>query len=344
MSTQGQPAHQLRQLVPRDAISPIYSPRFEPGVSKLGSIVRSPVRSGDLVIGVELNGESKAYPLGPLTYREMVNDFVGGVPILVTWEPSSYTVLVVDRRVAGKPHTFGNKGALLAGGMTWWDHETGSIWSQPSGRAVGGSLKGTGLDLIAADLVPWSTWLAHHPDTLVLRPETLVLELSELVLSAPGQRFRPDFVIGIVLGEKAKAYPFTSLSEAGVLNDLLGHTPVAVLADAGTKAVHVFVREVGGTELEFTLEDGRLTDRQTDSTWSPADGMAVDGPLQGSRLERLAYITAFQRAWQGFYPGSEVYGVAHAIRHPGEAVQASTLRGSRPQQGSNRSPIARPPG
>jgi hypothetical protein len=68
----------FRQLLPKDAIRPIYEPRFAPG--KLTSLDRE-----ELVIGVEINEESKAYPIGPLRAREMVNDVVGGVPVLVTW-------------------------------------------------------------------------------------------------------------------------------------------------------------------------------------------------------------------------------------------------------------------
>ena len=69
---------QYRQLLPRDAINPIYEPRFV-------TAENASLDPGELVIGVELNGESKAYPIGPLVRREMVNDTVGGVPILVTW-------------------------------------------------------------------------------------------------------------------------------------------------------------------------------------------------------------------------------------------------------------------
>ena len=68
----------FRQLIPQDTILPVYAPRFVPGVS-------AKLNPGELVIGVEINGESKAYPIGPLNFREMVNDVVGGVPILVTW-------------------------------------------------------------------------------------------------------------------------------------------------------------------------------------------------------------------------------------------------------------------
>ena len=69
---------QYRQLLPQDAILPIYEPRFV-------TAEKAGLDPGELVIGVELNGESKAYPIGPLVRREMVNDTVGGVPILVTW-------------------------------------------------------------------------------------------------------------------------------------------------------------------------------------------------------------------------------------------------------------------
>ena len=68
----------FRQLIPRDAIKPVYRPKFVPAQSAV-------LNPQDLVIGVAINGESRAYPVGLLISREMVNDRVGGVPILVTW-------------------------------------------------------------------------------------------------------------------------------------------------------------------------------------------------------------------------------------------------------------------
>ena len=67
------------QLVSRDGIAPIYEPtvRTPDEVTELGP--------RELVIGVSVNGQSRAYPIRPLRFREMVNDELGGVPILVTW-------------------------------------------------------------------------------------------------------------------------------------------------------------------------------------------------------------------------------------------------------------------
>ena len=66
------------QLLARDAIFPIYEPEF----STAGN---APYDDEELVIGVEIDGEAKAYAIGPLNGREMVNDTIGGVPVLVTW-------------------------------------------------------------------------------------------------------------------------------------------------------------------------------------------------------------------------------------------------------------------
>ena len=69
---------QFRQLLPRDAIAPVYNALFMPAES-------ATLPPDELVIGVEINGESKAYPVSPLNFREMVNDTLGGIPILVSW-------------------------------------------------------------------------------------------------------------------------------------------------------------------------------------------------------------------------------------------------------------------
>ena len=66
------------RLLPRDAILPIYEPEFAPAEE-------APYADDELVIGVEINGEAKAYAIGPLNSREIVNDTLGGRPILVTW-------------------------------------------------------------------------------------------------------------------------------------------------------------------------------------------------------------------------------------------------------------------
>ena len=185
--------------------------------------------------------------------------------------------------------------------MTWWDHQTESVWSQPWGMAINGPLKGATLELIPASIVPWATWLVDHP-------ETLVLKVKGGLFGAPREGFREGYVIGVTLGEHSKAYPFPAAAERAIINDYVGPFPVVVLADEGTKGVHVYLRVVGGTELQFDLMEGQLVDRETGTRWDLVRGLAVEGPLEGQSLQQVPYITSFDWAWDDFYPHSEFYG------------------------------------
>jgi hypothetical protein len=70
--------YSISQLLPRDGIAPIYDPHFT-------SAELADYEDNELVMGVEINGDARAYPVGFLQHREMVDDVVGGTPILVSW-------------------------------------------------------------------------------------------------------------------------------------------------------------------------------------------------------------------------------------------------------------------
>ena len=69
-----------RDRIPRDAINPVYSPKFV-SPHELGAALLP----DELVMGLSVDGDARAYPVGIMRIREMVNDVVGGVPLLVTW-------------------------------------------------------------------------------------------------------------------------------------------------------------------------------------------------------------------------------------------------------------------
>jgi hypothetical protein len=78
------PAQDLRPeeivtILPKDAIPAILSPSFEEGSNVPW------LKGKDIVIGVEINGDSRAYPVPILSRVEIVNDRVGGIPIAVSW-------------------------------------------------------------------------------------------------------------------------------------------------------------------------------------------------------------------------------------------------------------------
>ncbi len=206
-----------------------------------------------------------------------------------------------DRRVDGEALVFGNQGALLLANMTWWDHKTGSIWTQLTGEAIAGPLEGTKLQLIPMSIAPWNTWFEQHPDTVELSgpDDYFFLDREELP--------RDRFVIGIALGNDAKGYPYEIASQERVINDTIGDTPILVYVDPATRSIHTYLRQVDDRALTFEMRDGSLIDLDTGSVWEPSRGVALDGDLKGDVLFEIPYVTSFDWAWMNFYPDTDFY-------------------------------------
>jgi hypothetical protein len=205
---------------------------------------------------------------------------------------------VHDRRIEGETYVFGNAGGLYKSAMTWWDHKTRSIWSQPIGRALAGALKDTELTLLPAQVTTWGNWKSTYPETLVMTND---LER----ISFRRQGFSKDFVIGLHLEDQDKAYYFTDVESAGVINDRMDDFDVLVWAAEGD--YRTYLRQVGDIVLSFRYDDGVLKDIETGSTWDVKRGLATDGPRKGDGLQPVPSLTSFDWAWWDFYPGSEIY-------------------------------------
>ena len=208
-----------------------------------------------------------------------------------------------DRRIDGKPHVFGNYGALYMNAMTWYDHETQSFWSQPTGTSLRGEYKGVRLEMIPSAVMPWGTWRREHPDTLLL--DSLVSPGARAYVPFNGQR--GEYVVGVALGNHAKAYPFDLVSQQVVTNDRIGELPLVVYANPDDGSVHVYAGVIGGRELQFEWVQGQLKDRETGTRWDPTNGFALEGPLQGRLLRAIPTSTAYDWAWIDFYPHSTLY-------------------------------------
>ncbi|MDX1690989.1 MAG: DUF3179 domain-containing (seleno)protein [Acidimicrobiia bacterium] len=280
----------FRQLVPRDHILPVYDPVFVPAGE-------SPWGDEDLVIGVAIDGDARAYPVGFLDRREMVVDTVGGVPVLVSWCPLCGTAMVHDRTVGERVLVFGNQGALFGNAMTWWDHDTGSVWSQPLGEAILGPRSGQTVELIPSVTTSWGAWRSAHPTTLALDAP-----------AGSASAELDDLVIVVDLGRSAVAYPVAALRSVGVANDIVASRPVAVVLDpAGSDRWSVFSREVDGGEVVLAVDGGRLVDTRTRSVFDAVTGVGLEGPLQGAVLDRLPASTSFPADVPTFWPGARTW-------------------------------------
>lgn len=278
----------IRWVVSRDGIRPIYEPAFI-------APDESPVEPEDLVIGVVVGDDVRAYPVGLLAAREIVNDTVGDVPVIVSWCPLCGTGSVHRRAIDGDEVVFGNQGALWGNAMTWFDHDTGSIWSQPLGMAIAGPHEGTRLELMPSTLTTWQEWQEAHPDTLILDGPSYW----------PGTTLE-DLAVVVEIGDDSVAYPMTAITEAGVINDEVGGIPIAVIGSQPRQWA-LFERRAGGDVLILEPTESGLVDSETGSTWNPTTGEATAGPMAGQVLESVPALTVFPADFPTFWPSGRIY-------------------------------------
>lgn len=149
---------------PKDGIPSIDDPQFRPA-SEIEDIA-----DNEPVIRLELNGDIRAYPLRVLTWHEIVNDTVGGVPVAVTYCPLCNAALVFRRVVAGEPTSFGTTGMLRHSDLVMYDRTTESWWQQFTGEAIVGERTGDKLEMVPAQVVAFGAFRAEAPEGKVLVP------------------------------------------------------------------------------------------------------------------------------------------------------------------------------
>jgi len=149
---------------PKDGIPSIDDPQFLP-VSEITDLdAREPVMSLDIA------GDARAYPLRILMWHEIVNDTVGGRPVVVTYCPLCNAALVFDRVIDGEPDTFGTTGKLRNSDLVMYDRRTESWWQQFTGEAIVGAKTGDTLAMIPSRLEAFERFKARYPDGKVLVP------------------------------------------------------------------------------------------------------------------------------------------------------------------------------
>ena len=131
------------------------------------------------VLGLEIDGEAKAYPIDLLIRHEVVNDVVGGEPVFAAYCILADLGAIYSREIDGRVHTFALSGYTYYDPEVWdgmdgfvlWDRETESLWWPLIGEAVSGPLLGTPMkvyDESAWAQTTWGEWKAQHPESVVL--------------------------------------------------------------------------------------------------------------------------------------------------------------------------------
>ena len=340
-----EPAHSidLDQIIsggpPPDGIPPIDDPVYE-AVDDAADWLddTSPV----MVVDVE--GDVRAYPLAILTWHEIVNDVVGGVPLVVTYCPLCNSALVFERTVAGPDGEevldFGTSGRLYLSNLVMYDRQHRNLWTQFEGEGVVGErFLGTQLTRLPAWLFGFGELRDLHPDAQVLSRETGYARdygrnpytgydtpdnSPFLFRGELDERFPPMTRFVGLAGEEAVAVPLDELEDERVTTVELDGRDIAVVwapgqssaldtpsidagRDVGQTAAFVAELDRATVELAPADEDGRFVDTVTGSTFD-LRGRALDGPLAGEQLTAIPHDDTFWFVWVAFRPDTVVAG------------------------------------
>jgi hypothetical protein len=321
----------------------------------------------DYVLGITINGESRAYPTRFVWFHHVVNDKVSKAGaetfFAVSYCSVCNTGIAFDPMVNGKPVRFDFFG-LYNGVVTLCERETESVLLQVTGEFVRGPLLGTQLKMLPILDTTWGKWKALHPDTAVMSPDPR-FQKGYRAKGDPEPRgydrfpapfFKPTvtrsdkrlppfdkvLAVSVLVAEKDgkpaaplhRAYPIKALQESlGVVNDTLGNTPLAVLFDPKTTTAVAVSRFLDGKTL--TLEarkqgDGTTAfyDKETGTRWS-IEGVAEDGPLKGKRLEPVNNHLSQWYGWVAYYPETTIYGRTDPPQ-PAPGTEVTPEQGSKP--------------
>lgn len=248
---------------PRDGIPSIDQPRF------IGVNEAAFMDDDDRVLGVQIRGQDRAYPIAILNWHEVVNDRIDNQHFVVTYCPLCGTGMVFAANFADSALQFGVSGLLYNSDVLLYDRVTGSLWSQILGRAISGPLKGTPLPQIPAMHTTWARWKEQNPRTLVLSTDTgyrrdysqspyrgyertprLYFDVSS---RAPRTYHPKALVMGVTRNGVQRVYPFDELRRFGrsEFSDTVNGAAVQVHWDEAASSAHLTDAE--GKPLPTTI-------------------------------------------------------------------------------------------
>ncbi|MCC2647411.1 MAG: hypothetical protein K0S67_107 [Nitrososphaeraceae archaeon] len=303
---------------PPDGIPSIDNPKFIQ-IRKAEEFLED----SDLVVGLNINGDIRAYPLQILVWHEIVNDKVGNTPVAVTYCPLCFTNQVFNRTMNdGQILEFGTSGKLYNSNLVMYDRTTKSLWSQAMAQGIGGTFAGIKLERIPFDVAYWKEWKQLYPDSKVLSTDTGSTrpygadpygdyytngEILFPVSNSDDRVGLKEIVIGLENKGQYKAFKLQEIEGKRVINNQVNGKPIVLLSLHPFMA-RVYDPVVNGQTLEFNynIKDKKFVDKQTNSMWN-FDGKSISGQMKGKQLTRLSFDEGFWFEWVAFHPKTELY-------------------------------------
>jgi hypothetical protein len=291
-----------------------------PETTSFAKAGQNKIPTKQLIVGVNIDGVSKAYPIEIIGYHHQVRDTVSGKPIMVTYCTVCRTGRVFSPVINGKTENFRLVGMDHFNAM-FEDSETKSWWRQVNGEAIIGPLKGKLLDEIPSEQMSLSSWISHHPDTWIMQPDSVFKENYDKMKNYDEGKSKGDltkhdslswneksWIVGVQIGMESRAYDWNDLQKTRIINDVLASEPLAVVIEPDSVSFHAFSRIVENDTLTFSLSNSANTmmDTKTNSMWN-WNGSCVSGEMEGKKLKPIQSYQEYWHSWRTFRPQTTKY-------------------------------------
>ena len=270
---------------------------------------RNKVDTGRLIVGIDINGQARAFPIQFIGYHHQVRDTEGGQPVMVSYCTVCRTGRVFSPVVDGHTESFRLVGMDHFNAM-FEDSTTGSWWRQANGEAIAGPAKGKVLIEIPSRQVKLSEWLVLHPNSLIMQADSaLRTNYSDSTSYETGASRKPltgtdtaswhdkSWVVGITVNGQSKAYDWNRLRREKCVNDVLGGKPIVLVLASDNSSFFAFVRPNAVTSFSV----------RNDSLVAGGTAYAFSGQGLTGALEPVNASQEFWHSWRTFQPGTMKY-------------------------------------
>lgn len=289
---------------------------YQPKDLQMKNAKASKVEKDRMVIGIELNGEAKAYPISLIAYHHQVLDTLAGKPIMVTYCSVCRTGRIFEPIVGGKPEKFRLVGMDHFNAM-FEDATTKSWWRQANGEAITGKLKGQTLPELLSQQTSVEKWLALHPNSLIMQPDANFKTKYDSTAKYEKGKSKSDltrtdslswkdksWVVGIKIGKESKAFDWLRLKRERVINQQVGKQAIVLVLAADNKSFFAFERPTNDAKFLIKNDTLSLDNRNIEPQRFTLNGNSVD---KSTSLKRIKAYQEFWHSWQTFHPATEKY-------------------------------------
>jgi len=302
--------------VKQDGIPPLRNPKM------VSADEADYLRDDNIVFGLEVNGDVRAYPKRILAWHEMFVDTVGGVEIAGVYCTLCGTVIPYKTQLSGVDYRLGTSGFLYRSNKLMYDKATQSLWSTVRGVPVVGPLvdKGIQLEYIGIVTTTWGEWKRRHPNTTVLSLSTghrrnydegaaykNYFATDRLMFNTPFQDDRLKNKQEVL----ALTFPASPNEQLAIDTDFLNKN-ILYKDKVGRQKLIVLTDKTGANRV-YDPKDVNLISYDGDSTviddvgnkWTLNEGelKAVD---QQNALTRLPHRRAFWFGWHAAFPDTRL--------------------------------------